>query len=546
MTSVVFCTFSSSQRRGGAKRRGGQFGEIEGCRSDHPVCAAAVASHHLFGGAATPPLRGGECVSVITRLAIFLVILAACSCSRPTSSAPSADTLQAAAKADVILQRLDLTYEKPVVGAKVRAVASDLPAGKTVDLKWSTVTGGWVIEDYYYFRGKKYSETTSSLGKFPVDSKGRLDARFAIPEDYGGVHDVIAMIDDKAVAQNGIEVTQSFEMTPLSGPIGTPIELRVKGLGWRTMENTWVVNWDNRAVGFITAVGTKGSAVARFRAVGPVGHHPVKIYTGWQGQSYLNFQQAPNAYLPRPDFTFQTTPGRSPGPATYAEPYSTYALPETEIQIPNAKLSLQPSQGPVGTHAKLTGEGFPPSSTLDVYWQSYVGSRVSGNGYAPQQTAIGKVEVANDGRIEFPLIVPEDLGGQHALELRDGRKPVGRIYFAIETSIVSMTPTSGPAGTPVTIHLKGVGWTEYDNIFAATYDNAYMGYACGFNTQGDVVINFKSAGEPGEHLIDLFPGIYQGPPKETQLLYRIPQLTYADDHPGNKIPALHFKFVVTH
>ena len=60
MTSVVFCTFSSSQRRGGAKRRGGQFGEIEGCRSDHPVCAAAVASHHLFGGAATPPLRGGD------------------------------------------------------------------------------------------------------------------------------------------------------------------------------------------------------------------------------------------------------------------------------------------------------------------------------------------------------------------------------------------------------------------------------------------------------------------------------------------------------
>src|SRR5205809_1755803 len=546
MTSVVFCTFSSSQRRGGAKRRGGQFGEIEGCRSDHPVCAAAVASHHLFGGAATPPLRGGECVSVITRLAIFLVILAACSCSRPTSSAPSADTLQAAAKADVPLKRLDLTYEKPVVGAKVRAVASDLPAGKIVDLKWSTVTGGWVIEDYYYFRGKKYSETTSSLGKFPVNSNGRLNASFTIPEDYGGVHDVVAMIDDKTVAQNGIEVTQSFEMNPLSGPIGTPIELRVKGLGWRTMENTWVVNWDNRAVGFITAVGTKGSAVARFRAVGPVGDHPLKIYTGWQGQSYLNFQQAPNAYLPRPDFTFQTTAGKFPGPATYAEPYSTYALPETEIQIPNAKLSLQPSQGPVGTHAKLTGEGFPPSSTLDVYWQSYVGSRVSGNGYAPQQTAIGKVEVANDGRIEFLLIVRVDLGGQHAFERRAGRKHVVRIYFSIETSIVRMTPTSGPAGTPVTIHLKGVGWTEYDNIFAATYDNAYMGYACGFNTQGDVVINFKAAGEPGEHLIDLFPGIYQGPPKETQLLYRIPQLTYADDHPGNKIPALHFKFEVTH
>ena len=54
-----------------------------------------------------------------------------------------------------------------------------------------------------------------------------------------------------------LEVTQSFEMTPASGPIGTPIELRVKGLGWRTMENTWVVNWDNRGVGFVTAAGTR-------------------------------------------------------------------------------------------------------------------------------------------------------------------------------------------------------------------------------------------------------------------------------------------------
>ena len=118
-----------------------------------------------------------------------------------------------------------------------------------------------------------------------MNAGGRLDATFAIPEDYGGVHDIIATIDGQAVAQNGLEVTQSFEMTPSSGPVGTPIELRVKGLGWRTMENTWVVNWDNRGVGFVTAVSTHGSAVARFRAAGPEGDHPVKIYTGWQGQA---------------------------------------------------------------------------------------------------------------------------------------------------------------------------------------------------------------------------------------------------------------------
>src|SRR5438094_111213 len=96
-------------------------------------------------------------------------------------------------------------------------------------------------------------------------------------------------------------------------PIGTPIELKVKGLGWRTMESTWVVNWDNRAVGFVSAASSRGSAVARFRAVGPVGDHPVKVYSGYQAQSYLNYEQAPNAYLPRPEYTFHTTTGRTWG-----------------------------------------------------------------------------------------------------------------------------------------------------------------------------------------------------------------------------------------
>jgi hypothetical protein len=476
----------------------------------------------------------------------ILLTFVFCICLPLTLFSARVANLQAAAKSDAAsIQKLELKYDKAVVGASVRVAAEGLPAGETVELNWGTVTGGWVIQDDYYFRGRKYSEATLSLGKFPVSASGRLDATFAIPEDYGGVHDIIATINGRAVAQNGIEVTQSFEMTPASGPIGTPIELRVKGLGWRTMENTWVVNWDNRGIGFVTAAGTHGSAVARFRAAGPAGNHFVKIYTGWQGQSYLNFQQAPNAYLPRPDFAFRTTSGPSSTPFAYADEYQPYSLPEAEVHVANGKLSVSPIQGAVGAESILRGEGFPANSTLDLFWQTYVGNRVGGNGFEPQEKQIAKVKVGKDGKIEFRLKIPEDLGGEHGIELREGEKELGRAYFAIETTIVSMEPASGPAGTPVTIHLKGVGWTEYDNMYAATYDNAYMGYACGFNSQGDVTFTFKAAGEPGTHLIDLFPGIYQGPPTENQLLYRMPQLTYADDHPGNKIPALHFKFDVT-
>jgi hypothetical protein len=476
-------------------------------------------------------------------LAAVAALLAA-SCSSPSSPAAESSAAPAPSSGEDV-QRLNFSYDKPVVGARVTVSATGLPPGREAELQWATVTGGWVIEDYYHFRGKKYTDTTTSLGRFSIDREGRLAAQFTIPEDYGGVHDVIAVVDGRTAAQNAIEVTQSFELSPMSGPIGAPIELRVKGIGWRTMESTWVVNWDNNTLGWVSAASARGSAVARFRAAGPPGDHVIKVYTGWQGQPYLNHEQSPVAYLPRPEFIFRTTNAPSRAVSAMAEPYQTQVMPEVEITAANATVSLTPMQGPVATQARLKATGMPAGASLDLVWQTAVGNRVGGEGFTPQDNVLGQVMVGRDGALDVPVTIPEDLGGLHSLALRNGSTVLARTHFVIETSIVSMTPTSGPAGTPVTIHLKGVGWTEYDNIYVATYDNAYMGYACGFNSQGDVVINFTAGGAPGVHLIDLYPGIYQGPPTEPQQLYRTPQLTYADDHPGNRIPALRFAFEVT-
>jgi hypothetical protein len=444
------------------------------------------------------------------------------------------------------LKTLTLTHAKsakPVVGAEIDAAAEGLPPNRTVDLMWETVDGGWVVEDGYRFRGKKFTDTTKLLTRAQVAADGRLAARFTIPEDFGGVHAVIVSDAGKPLAQGGVEVTQTFEMHPSEGPIGTLVELRVTGFGWRTMESTWVVNWDNREVGYVSATDTRGTAVARFRAAGPVGAHAIKVYTGYMGQSYLNHEQAPNAYLPRPQFVFHVTPG-AVATGGYAEPYQVQKLPAADIRLAGAGLSITPRQGPVKTHARLTGSGFPANASVSLVWGTQSGSRVSGNGFAPNENDLAKLTVGPDGRLDAPLVVPEDLGGMHTLAIRSGDKVLARTFFAIETSVVSISPTSGPAGTPVTIHLKGVGWTDFDNIYVATYDNAYMGYACGFNSQGDVIVNFTAAGSPGQHLIDFYPGIYQGPGTDQQL-YRLPQLTYADDHPGNKIPALRFAFDVT-
>jgi hypothetical protein len=431
---------------------------------------------------------------------------------------------------------------KPVAGTEVEATAVGLTPHRTVDLLWGTVNGGWVVEDSFRFRGKRFTNTTRTLAQAEVGSDGRLSARFKVPEDYGGVHEIMVSDHGTTLAQGGIEVSQTFEMHPTEGPVGTPIEIRVKGLGWRTLESTWVVNWDNREVGWVSATDTRGTAVARFRAAGPVGDHPIKVYTGYMGQGYLNHEQAPNAYLPRPSFTFHVTPGSAVTAAAYAEPYERVSEPDQSAGT--AGIAISPLQGSVLTRASLTGSHLPPRARVSVVWGTQAGSRVTDSGFAPKETELAQSNVGADGRLNLPVIIPDDLGGRHTLSIRSGDKTLAQTIFVLETSIVGISPTSGPPGTPVSIHVKGVGWTDFDNIYVLTYDNAYMGYACGFNSQGDVVVNFTAAGTPGMHLIDFYPGIYQGP-AEGQQLYRLPQLTYAEDHPGNKIPALRFAFEVT-
>ena len=48
-------------------------------------------------------------------------------------------------------------------------------------------------------------------------------------------------------------------------------------------------------------------------------------------------------------------------------------------------------------------------------------------------------------------------------------------------------------------------------------------------------ILLHATGEAGLHFLDLYPAIDKG--KETQSLdFRIPQLSYTDDHPGEDLP----------
>ncbi len=67
-------------------------------------------------------------------------------------------------------------------------------------------------------------------------------------------------------------------------------------------------------------------------------------------------------------------------------------------------------------------------------------------------------------------------------------------------------------GQEFTISIKGVGWTQLDNTLGVDYDNSYIGYGCGFHSNGYMVVHLTAIGGPGIHLIDLYPMLYSVSP----------------------------------
>src|SRR6187200_3115518 len=101
--------------------------------------------------------------------------------SQPVASPPAAANSTAPKPASAALKKLTLTYPKNaklVAGAEVEASAEGLPPNRTIDLVWGTVSGGWVIEEYYRFRGKRFANTTRALAQVQVDPDGRVSIPF--------------------------------------------------------------------------------------------------------------------------------------------------------------------------------------------------------------------------------------------------------------------------------------------------------------------------------------------------------------------------------
>jgi hypothetical protein len=429
-------------------------------------------------------------------------------------------------------------------GAKVSAAGKGFESNTELELIWQGFKGTWKVEGSN-FNGRDFTDVMQSLAKVKTDASGSFQTTFTVPSGFGFGHDVLVEKQNEIQNKSNFDVDMQVSMSPSSGPVGTPVNINAQGIGWRSLENSWEVIYDNKFTGWISSVTTGGIAHASIPAVGAPGKHIIQIIHGSATFPYMNMQQSPEPDRPTWTFEFTVTAGAAIQP------------PSVQAQsLPIEKGTVKPdSTGPaiwtdilsgtVGTAVTLQGSGLPAGKQLDLLWFHEVGSRVSGQGYSEASVSLGKVTVTAEGNIVFPFKTLDDLGGPHRIEVQDGGTKLAETSFTISPSAFALSPSSGPAGTTITIHLKGVGWTQTANIYTLVYDNAYVGYACGFNSQGDATVYLPATGEPGWHYVDLYPGIYLGTDMSQTNDFRIPQLTAQDDHPGERLPVFHFAFLVT-
>jgi len=449
------------------------------------------------------------------------------------------------------------------VGANIIINGQGLTPNTSFVLEWSTANTTWHVGDSGIPTSTSVPEVLGIttipweqvLGNAVTNATGSFSLTVPAPVDNNGAHVIGAYAPGAktAAAQASFTLLPSFHFSPSSGPVGTPITVYASGLGARLYASAYHVLFDNNYLGYMTGMTTRGQANFTFDVTGAIGAHTISIYNGYPGPAYLNSNQAPASasitsyappYIPFHG-QFNITASVSANTLSFT-PQATVIRPQ--IVLPQVtptsgeRMTVTPNVAPVGTLVNVTGLGFPPNTVTPLGWATHIGSHVVG--FAAITQSLRNVTTNAAGSFSFTMKVPYDLGGLHNITAPAVTKN-GNATLYIERS-ASISATQGPEGSLVDITLTGLGWTYQDNIAAIDYDNSFMGYVCGFNTNGNITLHLPVTGAPGFHSIDLYPSNYLGPtaPNSSSIaVYRYPILTPNDGPAG--VPEFHFSFLIT-
>ncbi len=453
--------------------------------------------------------------------------------------------LAPAATPAATMQALTTKPDVAVAGTRFTISGSGLPANTSVMLTWGTANVTWVVDarpDSVDYLGRSATKVATVLGAAQTDASGTFTASFVAPHDFGGIHDIYAVVNGKQVAKGGFLVARSAVITPTKGPIGTMITVRYDGLGSSLYEGGGSLLYDNKYTGAIMANWTRGTAIMHIRASGPVGRHTIEVADAISFK-YLNIQQSPIPWGTGKVMTFTVTKdaGRPKARIDWPQAVGPTLDAKTTLQLLSTgsatTAALSSTAGAVNSAVSVTAVGLTPNAPVDLEWSTVVGNRVNCTGtcWTFVSIPLGTATADAGGAVESSLRVPDGLGGWHVVQVIQNGQVKAQTPYYVKRSVVGDGVSSLVLheGQTFTVHLKGLGWTQLDNTIAVDYDNSYVGYGCGFNSQGDTVMNLVATGGPGTHLIDMYPLLYTQQPSYANTPYgMIPVLTYEQDEPG--------------
>ena len=251
-------------------------------------------------------MKPGKSTTAIAALALI--------CFTFLAVAPTSIRTAAAASSSSIT----ISPSSGIVGSGIVVRGEGFAPNTNLILSWGSDNVSWTF-------GGNPTETTGinatpvqwKLARVQTNASGSFTAQVTAPADNGGKH-VIQAYSVNGTTLPGEEIftlEPSFKTSSSSGPAGSPITIFATGLGIGVYSTNYHVMWDNKYLGYMTAVTTHGTANATIYAVGSLGTHFIDIYQGYPGAAYLNPDQNPSSgnwyppYLPyQTNYTITSEP----------------------------------------------------------------------------------------------------------------------------------------------------------------------------------------------------------------------------------------------
>jgi hypothetical protein len=172
--------------------------------------------------------------------------------------------------------QLRVVPEHGPVGTPLQVTGESFPPEQEFELVWRTVKGRWKVTIAEY-HGREYTPVAYRIATVKSDKAGRIAARFTAPEDFGFLHDIVVQQGNRLLTQTAFKIDMTVKLAADRGPLGTPIAIEVQGIGWRELEGSWVLLYDNKFTGFMSTVTTGGTARFTIPATGHAGLHIIEV-----------------------------------------------------------------------------------------------------------------------------------------------------------------------------------------------------------------------------------------------------------------------------